>query len=200
MASYDFKSLGYYKDLLFQLLTFSGEKSDLLIEIVMPVLDDSRFNKFDNFIGGEYECYDGDDVEYVKLNGHLYDVPFVYTTITDTINAICIDTNLNRCNQNTKDISIVINVMCHKDNLTLDVDTKRKFKKLGYTGNRLDIIVALVGEILNYASDVGIGSLTPSIHNPVVPYYPNQNFFGKTLSYSCSDFMVDYSQRSINGD
>ncbi len=208
MASYEYKSLGDYKDLLFKLLLYSGEKSDLLIDITMPTLDDERFDKYDNFLGGEHDIYVGSGktqtVEHVKLQGRLFDVPFIYSTVTNTINTICIDTNISSCNPNTKEMVIILNVMCHKDNLELDTETKRKYKKLGYKGNRLDIMVALIGEILNYSKENGkksgiqIGTLNPIPHNPVIPDYPNNNFFGKTMMYTCSDFMVDYAQRSMN--
>ncbi len=202
MASYEFKSLGEYKDLLFKLLMTSGEKSDLLMDIIMPTLDDNRFDKFDNFLGGEYEEYnDEGKVEIVKLQGRLFDVPFIYSTVENTINTICIDTNIRSCNPNTKEIVITLNVMCHKNNLKLNTETKRKYRALGYMGNRLDIMVTLIGEILNYSkdSDLGIGTLVPLPHNPITPDYPNNNFFGKTMIYTCSDFMVDYAQRSLNG-
>lgn len=208
MASYEYKSLGDYKDLLFKLLLYSGEKSDLLIDITMPTLDDERFDKYDNFTGGEFETYTGvgknQTVEHVKLQGRLFDVPFIYSTVTNTINVICIDTNISSCNPNTKEMVITLNVMCHKDNLELDIETKRKYKKLGYVGNRLDIMVALIGEILNYSTENGkksgiqIGTLNPIPRNPVIPDYPNNNFFGKTMTYTCSDFMVDYTQRSMS--
>ena len=202
MASYEFKSLGEYKDLLFQLLMMSGEKSDLLMDIIMPSLDDDRFDKIDNFVGGEYEEYNKEGkLEIVKLQGRLFDVPFIYSTVENTINTICIDTNIRSCNPNTKEMVITLNVMCHKDNLKLDRETKRKYRALGYTGNRIDIMVALIGEILNYSKEanLGIGTLVPLPHNPVTPDYPNSNFFGKTMIYTCSDFMVDYAQRSLDG-
>lgn len=206
MASYEFKSLGEYKDLLFQLLMMSGEKSDLLMDIVMPTLDDDRLSKLDNFLGGEFEEYFSTEnneqtLEIVKLQGRLFDVPFVYSTVENTINTICIDTNIRSCNPNTKEMVITLNVMCHKDNLKLDIKTKRKYRELGYKGNRLDIMVALIGEILNYSKDanIGIGTLVPLPHNPVTPDFPNSNFFGKTMIYTCSDFMVDYAQRSLDG-
>ena len=86
MASYEYKSLGDYKELLFKLLMLSGEKSELLMDIAMPILDDDRLEKYDNFLGGEYDIYTGSGktqtVEHVKLQGRLFDVPFVYSTLT----------------------------------------------------------------------------------------------------------------------
>ena len=201
--NYEYHALGSYKEELFQLILMH-ELSELLIDILMPVIEDDRFDKIDNFVGGNYEYYGSDGIEKVKLKSHLFDVPFIYSTVTNTINVICIDTNISSCNPNTKEMVITLNVMCHKDNLELDTETKRKYKKLGYKGNRLDIMVALIGEILNYSKENGkksgiqIGTLNPIPRNPVIPDYPNNNFFGKTMTYTCSDFMVDYTQRSIS--
>ena len=209
MASYEYKSLGDYKYLLFKLLMYSGEKSDLLIDITMPSLDDERFDKYENFTGGEFDYYTGNGknqtTEHVELKGRLYDVPFIYSTVTETINVICIDTNISNCNPNTKEMVVTLNVMCHKDNLKLDTKTKRKYSKLGYKGSRLDIMVALIGEILNYSKDndkmnVQIGTLNPVLRNPIVPYYPNDNFFGKTMTYTCTGFMINYGDRSLNNE
>ena len=49
--NYEYHALGSYKEKLFQLFV-KDEKSDLLIDILMPVIEDSRFDKIDNFIGG----------------------------------------------------------------------------------------------------------------------------------------------------
>lgn len=205
MATYDYRSLGAYKELLCNLLMFSGDKSSLLMDIMMPVLDDDRFEKYENFIGGEYETYTGTGknrkVEYVKLNGRLFDVPFIYTTMIDAVNSICMDTNIKSVNPNTKELVITLNVMCHKDNLELDSATKRKYRSLGYVGNRLDIMVALIGEILNYskAVNIGIGTLVPLAYNPITSNYPNADYFGKNMIYTCSDFMIDYGKLSEDG-
>lgn len=162
----------------------------------MPDLDDSRFDKIENFLGGEYQF----GKEIVKLKGRLFDVPFIYSTITDSINSICLDTNIEKDNVSTKEMSITFNVMCHKSNLKLDNDIKTKYRKLGYTGNRLDIIVAILGDILNRTDKIkNIGQLIPKVYNPVASYFPNSDFFGKVMSYTCSDFMMDYSSRSLNG-
>ena len=91
--NYEYHALGSYKEKLFQLFV-KDEKSDLLIDILMPVIEDSRFDKIDNFIGGSFKYIQDGNVELVDLKQHLFDVPFVYSTVTDTRNVICIDTNL----------------------------------------------------------------------------------------------------------
>lgn len=192
--NYEYHALGSYKEKLFQLFV-KDEKSDLLIDILMPVIEDSRFDKIDNFIGGSFKCMQDGNVELVDLKQHLFDVPFVYSTVTDTRNVICIDTNLNSCSQSLKEMKIEISVMCHKESLQLDMETRIKYKDLGYVGrNRLDIAIAIIGDIINRSTEFGIGKLSPSRYEPVKSYYFSNEFFGKILTYTCTDFMKNHTE------
>lgn len=189
---FEYKALGNYKKQLFECIC-NNEKTDMLIDVIMPCLDDNRINKIDNFLGGEQEINTSSGKEIVKLQGHLYDVPFIYTTVTNAINCICIDTNIANNSISTKTMSVTIYIMCHKSNLNISDDEKSIYRKSGYVGNRLDIAVAILGDMLNHSKDFGIGRLTPLPRTPVRPYFPNDNYFGKILEYTCSDFMLDYS-------
>ena len=200
--NFEYGALGNYKSELFKVIWNSGEKSELLVDLIMPTLDDDRFDKQDNFFGGEFDIVVGGKKEHVKLKGRLYNVPFIYTTITETINVICIDTNVLENSTSTKKMSVTIDLMCHKDNLEItDSKIKAKYRKAGYVGNRLDIATALLGDILNHSKELGnIGELVPRRHNPVSSFFPNKDFFGKVLEYTCSDFMIDYAKRSENNE
>ena len=191
--NYEFRALGSYKDNLFKLL-LQHELSDLLIDILMPTIEDDRFDKIENFLGGSYEYYQNGHLELIDLKQHIFDVPFIYQTITDTRNAICIDTSLKSCTQTIKEMNIEISVICHKESINLDLDTRLKYKKLGYIGrNRLDIAVEIIGDIINGSKKFGIGKLLPRSYDPVKSSYPSKDFFGKILFYSCSDFMKNYT-------
>lgn len=192
--NYEYHALGSYKDKLFQLIV-KDNKSDLLMDILMPVIEDERFDKMDNFLGGKFEYYEDGKVQLIELKRHLFDVPFIYTTVTDTRNAICIDTELTSCSQSLKQMKVTINIMCHKNSLELDMDTRLKYRKEGYIGrNRLDIAVAIIGDIVNRSYKFGIGKLSPSKYDPVKSYYFSNDFFGKILTYTCTDFMKDYTE------
>ena len=92
-------------------------------------------------------------------------------------------------------MSVVIEIMAHKNSLQLDSETRMKYKKLGYIGrNRIDIAVAILGDILNGSKDFGIGKLVPTPSVPTQSYFPNNDFWGKILRYSCTDFMKDYTK------
>ena len=190
---YEFCALGAYKNELFRLFcdTENNPLCELLIDLLMPTLDDMRFNKFDNFLGGEYTK----NGELVKLKGHIFDVPFVYSTIDDTRNVICMDDNIIINSHSTKQLSVTIYVMCHKNALNLDSATRRKYKELGYIGrNRLDIAIAIIGDIINHSDIKSLGKLQPTPTSPTQSYFPNNDFFGKILNYTTSDFMIDYSK------
>lgn len=192
--NYEYHALSAYKDVLFKMLLNDEERSELLMDILMPTIEDDRFDKIDNFIGGCFEYIQDGKTELVDLKQHIFDVPFIYSTVTDTRNAICMDTNLNSCSQSLKEMEIEISVICHKDSLPLDMKTRLKYKNLGYIGrNRLDIAVAIIGDIINRSSKFGIGKFSPSRYKPVKSYYFSNDFFGKILTYTCSDFMKDYT-------
>ena len=192
--NYEYHALGSYKNELFQLI-MKHELSEFLIDILMPSIEDNRFDKIDNFIGGLFEYHGSDGIERVNLKSHLFDVPFIYSTVTDTRNVICIDTNISRCGNTLKEMSVVIEIMAHKNSLQLDSETRMKYKKLGYIGrNRIDIAVAILGDILNGSKDFGIGKLVPTPSVPTQSYFPNNDFWGKILRYSCTDFMKDFTK------
>ena len=192
--NYEYHALGSYKERIFNLI-LKHKLSELLIDVLMPVVSDDRFDKIDNFLGGDYSYSTKDGIEQVKLKPHLYDVPFIYSTVTDVRNVICIDTNISQCDQTLKKMAVTIEIMCHKEGLQLDSATRKKYKDLGYIGrNRVDIAVAILGDILNGSKEFGIGQLSPWPLNPTQSYFPNNDFWGKILRYSCSDFMKDYTK------
>lgn len=203
--NFEYRALGAYKQTLFKEICTKETLSDLLIDILMPILDDDRFDKIDNFVGNmpdgdKYRNANG-ETEIVKLHGRLFDVPFIYTTITGMDNVICMDTEIAKNSHATKEMLITIMIMCHKDGLLLDSATKKRYKSYGYIGkNRLDIATAIVGDILNHSDIKAIGKLEPIPHNPVRSYFPNDKYMGKILTYISTDFMIDYAEESIGGD
>ena len=75
------------------------------------------------------------------------------------------------------------------------METRIKYKDLGYVGrNRLDIAIAIIGDIINRSTEFGIGKLSPSRYEPVKSYYFSNEFFGKILTYTCTDFMKNHTE------
>jgi hypothetical protein len=193
----DFYELGSYKEKIEKMFVTNPD----IVDLTMPILDDSRFEIGDNFLGGEFQYKDTNSgaIENVTLIGHYFDVPFVYSSITDVRNLICIDTSISRADGETiKEITVSIEVICNKDNIKLSSADKLKYLNK-YVGNRLDMIVEAIGLQLNSSRKFGLGRLKPSSRNPVRSYFPSEKYFGKILTYTCDDFLTDYAARSLNG-
>ncbi len=188
--NYEFHALGAYKEKIFDLI-LKHDLSELLIDILMPTIKNENFDKTENFLGGKYRI----NGQQIILERHIFDVPFIYSTVTDTRGVICMDTNISGCSKSLKEMIIDISVACHKNILEIDDDVRMKYFKLGYIGrNRVDIAIAIIGDILNDSDKFGIGKLVPAKYDPTQSLFPNRDFWEKILRYSCTDFMKDYTK------
>lgn len=193
----NFYELGKYKEKIINMFV----TNDDIVNLVMPTPDDSRFELGDNFLGGEYKTVSNGIEAIVNLIGHCFDVPFIYASIQDNRNAIFIDSTISKADgESIKEVTITIEVMCHKTNLKMNSQDRIKYIKKGLSGNRLDMIVQEIGLQLNSSNKFGIGKLKISPRNPVKSYFANEDYFGKVLTYTCEDFMTDYAARSLNGN
>ncbi len=195
----EFHELGTWKDLAGKFFF----NSDLLKSIVMPTLDDTNYEEDDNWFGGKNLPTQVNGVtEYHNLVGHYFDVPFIYSTVTDERMVLCVDTEVSKwVGQAIKEITITIYVICHKDFIKMSSDMKSEYiTKHKLAGNRVDMAVEVIGRLLNGSNAFGLGRLVPAQDNTVLSYFPNSEFYGKVLRYTCDDFSTDYAGRSINGD
>ncbi|HHT97430.1 MAG TPA: hypothetical protein GXZ90_06020 [Clostridiales bacterium] len=193
----NFYELGKYKEKIINMFVANED----IVNLVISKPDDNRFELGDNFLGGKYKAVKDGIEEKVNLIGHCFDVPFIYASIFDNRSAICIDTTISRAEgESIKEMTVSIEIMCHKTNLKLDTQDRAKYIKKGLSGNRLDMIVQEVGLQLNSSREFGIGRFKVSPRNPVRSYFPNNDYFGKVLTYTCEDFMTDYSKRSLYGN
>lgn len=195
----DFKELGSYKEQIRRMFI----SNPLLIELVMPIPDSDKVEIEDNFLGGNFQIRERNpdtglyETRQLSLVGHLFDVPFIYTTIQDARNAICMDSSITKTSgESINEVTLQLFIMCHKANIKFSDADKIKYRKLGFFGNRLDCIVQEIGKTINGSRKFGIGKMLPSSNNAIVPYTPNDNFFGKIITYRCSDFMTDFSKRA----
>lgn len=195
----DFKELGSYKEQIKRMFI----SNPLLIELVMPIPDSDKVEIEDNFLGGNFQIRERNpdtgvyETKLLSLIGHLFDVPFIYATISDARNTICMDTNIIKTSgEAISEVSVQLFIMCHKSNIKFSDADKIKYRKLGFYGNRLDCIVQEIGKTVNGSRKFGIGKMLPAPINPIISYTPNDNFFGKVITYRCSDFMTDFSKRA----
>lgn len=193
----NFRELGSYKKDIIHMFV----ANENIVNLVMPTVDDNRFEIGDNFLGGEFKTVENGVEKTITLIGHCFDVPFLYTTIPDNRNAIFIDTSISKADgESIKEMVVSIEIMCHKTNLKLNTPDRIKYIKKGLSGNRLDMIVQEIGLQLNSSRDFGIGRFKVSNRNPIKSYFANEDYFGKIMTYTCEDFMTDYAARSLNGN
>lgn len=193
----NFYELGKYKEKITNMFVANED----IVDLIMPIPDDNRFELGDNFLGGKYKTVENGVEQTVELIGHCFDVPFIYATIPDNRNAIFIDSNISRAEgESIKEVTIIIEIMCHKSNIKMDSQDRIKYVKKGFSGNRLDMIVQSVGLQLNSSNKFGLGKFKVATRVPVKSYFANEEYFGKVLTYTCEDFMTDYAARSFNGD
>lgn len=175
-------------------------------ELTMPKLDNENYSAEDNWYGGTfYSEIDGKKKKEV-LVGHCFDVPFIDETLTDNRLIITIEVlNRNLYYQNVgsdtiRALTIIVTVFCHKDCLIYpDQETRdllEKFRTRGYTGNRLDMVVAAIqrhieNEDFEYVDadgkKYGIGHASLLKRAPMESYQPNPYFYGIQMLYGQDD-------------
>lgn len=193
----DLKALGKYKDTIGEILL----SSDDVVNLVMPSLDNPNFDVADNFFGGErLEYYNQakNEIEYITLLGHCFDVPYIKPTITDARALICMETYISKVDgESIKEVAIDLYVYAHKSFVTMPHDESAKFKKRGYAGNRIDMLVSAIElEIKNNSRSFGIGKILLAPSTPIISYEPNHDFYGKKMSLICHDFYIKPKNRS----
>lgn len=189
----DLKSLGKIKDYFSKILFNSEDVRNL----TMPELDDNRFDELDNFFGGkklEYYNPETKKYEYIDLQGHCFDVPYIDETITETKAVITMESFITKIEfEHIKEVQVDIYAFAHKDHIHMSSKEKLPYSKKGYSGNRVDMMSSAIWLALkeaNMPKDFGIGKIMFNPRMPITPYQPNKDFYGKKLSFLCSDFFV----------
>lgn len=129
-----------------------------------------------------------DDLETV-LEKHIFDTIAVDNTQFEAKVYICMDTYVTEVDSDAiKEIGIIIRVFCHKDLLKTSNKDKIKYIKLGYFGNRIDMLIDAIDRCLNGKRGVGIGRMRLRPRSPVEIIQPTNDYYGKSLTYLVSDF------------
>lgn len=187
----DLRTLGKFKDMVMDILFKSEDVRDLC----MPQLDNENLDVSDNFFGGknlEYFDAESNEMKNVDLLGHCFDVPYIDLRINDTRALIAIESYVKRIEgDHIKEVELDIFVYSHKDIIHMDSQEKGKFINKGYAGNRIDMLcAAIINAIKTHSQDFGIGGLDLNPYNPIYPYEPKNEFYGKKISYLCYDFYI----------
>ena len=194
-------------------------------ELTMPRLDNDNYSAEDNWYGGVFYSEINGEKKVEKLEGYCFDVPFIDDTLTDNRLIITVEVlNRNLYYQNVgsntiESFTIIITIFCHKDCLMYPdqemKDLMDKFRTRGYTGNRLDMVVAAVqrlmeNEDLEFVDEdgksYGIGKASLLKRVPMESYQPNPYFYGIQIMYGQDDIhtpntmsIKDGSRRYKNG-
>lgn len=161
--------LGKNKDILVK--TFSAD--DNLVSLLMPDYDPLTSTQ---------------DLD-VLLKDHIYKTISIDNTQGISRAYICIDTYVPSTESDfIKEVGIVINVFCHNDLIDLSTTENNKFVKLGYYGNRVDMLLDCIDRLINGKSGVGIGKVRLRPRNPVGIYTPTNGYYGKSIEYVVTDF------------
>lgn len=113
-----------------------------------------------------------DPVDLIGEN--IFPNPYVPDTQSEVKTYLCMDIYVPRVRDKLfKDVQIVINIFSHKNMST-------------YKGkSRVDLLNIEVDKILNGNMDFGIDSV--QLYS-VMPYLPNNHFFGKQIIYNVQNF------------
>lgn len=196
----DLRTIGKFKDMIMDILFKSEDVRDLC----MPQLDNDNFDVSDNFFGGknlEYFDTDSNEIKNVDLLGHCFDVPYIDTRINDTRALITLESYIKTIEgDHIKEVELDIFIYSHKDFIHMDNSEKGKFVNKGYAGNRIDMLcAAVVDAIKDHSKDFGISGLHLNPFNPIYPYEPKNEFYGKKISYLCHDFFIKPKNQDSRG-
>lgn len=207
----EYYELGIYKDMLRN--AFGG--SEDIVSLIMPAPENPQLSLRDNFLGGDFDITKTDDTgsthtEHVILEGYCQDRPFPCAAYADHRNLLCVESYMSKGDgRASREITLQIYVMIHKDAVRLTASELEHFLPKGYTGNRCDAVVQAIGRLLsprNAAVTSGnatsaleslvpgsLGThqlkLVPAAKDPVAPFTENKEYCGKLLTYVCTDFI-----------
>jgi len=179
-----------YKNNIINLL-LENEMFRELLNPSAPVYED--LTVFDVLIGGSWII---DGVKYEE-QGYVFDYIFVDDTTTDEKTFVLVEAfNGKVVNNMFIDFDLYIYICSNKKLVRLSSITTPSVEELTQSGyyattiaNRVDTLCDCVDRIINGNSNIcGIGNVEPYPSNFVVPYVPNNKFYGKCLRYHITNY------------
>ena len=171
---------GIYKNKIIKLLL----ADDIVVKMINPVLNPKLDDITDVLLGFKGKI----GYEIVEEQGYIFDHDFVDDTVTDEKTFIFVETQIPNISTTSPliDFNLYFTVFTHNrlvDLNSLSTPTKNEMRKLGYIGNRIDILCAAIDRIINGNSGLGIGEVQPSKQNFSTVYKPKLEYYGKQLRY-----------------
>lgn len=177
------KVIGLCKDKVGTILMLNDD----VVNLVMPTLDNEDFSTEQNWFGCKIEQNVNGEKKNIHLIGHCKDTPYFDETITDTRAMIWMEAFIRKISTSIMNVSLAINVTCHKDIIPFSSEEKRYWKSKGYAGNRVDAICMAVYNALT-DSDVirnfGIGKMDFDYGTQQLSSFkPNFTFYGRSMTF-----------------
>lgn len=139
--------------------------------------------------------------------GYIFDHDFVDDTIKEKKTFVFVDVEIPSIEKNIfMDFNLYVFVFTDKSLIRLNQwssPTSQEVKEMGYFstnmfGNRIDALCDCIDETLN-ENDViyGLGDITPNPRNHLSTYRPNNQYYGKCLSYHIANYNAGGDQCGI---
>lgn len=170
-------------------------KSDNFIKLIAPTPSKCPSLDIIDVLNGGKWIIDGKEW---KEQGYVFDYDFVNDTITETKTFVFVETDIDTIRDNIfTDFNLYVFIFTSKDLVRLNKTTSptaKEVKDMGFFastthGNRIDALCDCVDRILNGSSRIkGIGDIKPAPRNHMTIYIPNNNYYGKCLKYSITNY------------
>lgn len=110
--------------------------------------------------------------------------PYLYVPPTATSNSIastyvCMESTIKPRTDKIQDMYLYLTLFTHKSLMRYTLDN--------YYGDRIDVLLSLINDLLVVPNKFGIGSFIPQEPKP---YYPAENYYGLAVTYVVPDFKV----------
>ena len=182
---------GLYKERIIKLLL----ADDTVVKLINPT-PNSLLDIPEVLLGGEWNI----NGKLIKEQGHIFDHDFVDDTITEQKTFIFVETqvpSIDKYKPYLVDINLYISVFADNRLVRLSdktAPTKGEMKKLGFHGNRIDMLCARVDELLNGRDNIGLGDIKPYERSYTSVYKPKVGYYGKMLHYYVKGYNTENNE------
>ena len=179
-------------------------KNNKFIQLVSPKESNCQdIDIIDVMLGGKWLI----NGEWYTEQGYIFDHDFVDDTVKEKKTFVFVDVDIPSVKKNIfMDFNLYVFVFTDKSLIRLNQwssPTSQEVKKMGYFatdtyGNRIDALCDCIDETLNENEKIyGLGDVTPSPRNHLSTYRPNNQYYGKCLSYHITNYNAGGDQCGI---
>ncbi len=179
-------------------------KNNKFIQLVSPKESDCQdIDIIDVMLGGKWLI----NGEWYTEQGYIFDHDFVDDTVKEKKTFVFVDVDIPSVHKNIfMDFNLYVFVFTDKSLVRLNQwssPTSQEVKEMGYFatdtyGNRIDALCDCIDETLNENEKIyGLGAVTPNPRNHLSTYRPNNQYYGKCLSYHITNYNAGGDQCGI---